>query len=337
MASRGPRPAALAAFVLHRYDWSESSVILDLFTREQGRIAVAAKGAKRPFSQLRSVLLPFQRLQVTLGREPPGDDTREVQTLRAAEWAGGHADAHRRGALQRLLLERAVDEAARPARPARRALRRLRRDGRCPGTQATRSARKPALRAFELVLLREIGLLPDLGTETASHRPVRADRRYLVLADAGVVETEAGSENEASVSGAMLSALEMALAVDLAFAAARRRRRARRAAAAAARAASLSSRHFATAHPASHDRSAGARAMNPLMTTGPGRAPRHDRALGQREQDRAAAQPAPARDPERRRPGADRARRRRRRHHRPSAPGRAPRPRAATCTRSPPC
>ena len=46
------------AFVLHRYDWSESSLILDLFTRERGRLAVAAKGAKRPYSQLRGVLLP---------------------------------------------------------------------------------------------------------------------------------------------------------------------------------------------------------------------------------------------------------------------------------------
>ncbi len=64
---------ALAAYVLHHYDWSESSVILDLFTREQGRLAVAAKGAKRPFSQLRSVLLPFQRLGISLGRQPPGD------------------------------------------------------------------------------------------------------------------------------------------------------------------------------------------------------------------------------------------------------------------------
>ena len=41
MATRSPR-APLTAFVLHRYDWSESSVILDLFTREQGRLAVAA-------------------------------------------------------------------------------------------------------------------------------------------------------------------------------------------------------------------------------------------------------------------------------------------------------
>ena len=64
--------------MLHRYDWSESSLILDLFTREQGRIAVAAKGAKRPFSQLRGVLLPFQRIAVSLGRHAAGDERAEV-------------------------------------------------------------------------------------------------------------------------------------------------------------------------------------------------------------------------------------------------------------------
>ena len=62
--------SALAAFVLHRYDWSESSLILEIFTREQGRLAVAAKGAKRPYSQLRAVLLPFQRISIGLGRAP---------------------------------------------------------------------------------------------------------------------------------------------------------------------------------------------------------------------------------------------------------------------------
>src|SRR6188474_1838634 len=96
MATRPARPPATqAAYVLHRYDWSESSLILDVFTREQGRVAVIAKGAKRPYSQLRSVLLPFQRLQLSLGR-PPKDDASaeqvsEVQTLRAAEWGGGAA------------------------------------------------------------------------------------------------------------------------------------------------------------------------------------------------------------------------------------------------------
>ena len=56
--NRRAAPAPQSAYLLHAYDWSESSAILDLFTREQGRVVVAAKGAKRPYSQLRSVLLP---------------------------------------------------------------------------------------------------------------------------------------------------------------------------------------------------------------------------------------------------------------------------------------
>jgi len=212
VATRSARSAALAAYVLHHYDWSESSLILDLFTREQGRIAVAAKGAKKPFSQLRGVLLPFQRLQVSLGRQPSGDETQDVHTLRGAEWAGGHpmlsgaalfSGFYLNELLMKLLARHDPHAALFDAYAGTVAVL-------AAGDDAATQA---ALRAFELVLLREIGLLPDLGTETASHRPVRVDRRYLVLADAGVVET--ADENEATVGGATLSALEMALHDDL--------------------------------------------------------------------------------------------------------------------------
>jgi len=47
------------AYVLHRYDWSESSLILEVFSRHYGRIAVVAKGVKRPTSSFRPVLLPL--------------------------------------------------------------------------------------------------------------------------------------------------------------------------------------------------------------------------------------------------------------------------------------
>jgi len=212
MATRPARQASLASYVLHHYDWSESSLILDLFSREQGRIAVAAKGAKRPFSQLRSVLLPFQRVQISLGRPPAGDDANEVQTLRAAEWAGGHpmltgpalfSGFYLNELLMKLLARHDPHAALFDAYAGTIAA--LAR-----GDEASTQA---ALRAFELVLLREIGLLPNLAIETASHRPVSADRRYLVLADAGVVETD--HENDAAVGGATLAALEMALTADL--------------------------------------------------------------------------------------------------------------------------
>ena len=66
-------PSVQPAYVLHQHDWSESSLILDLFTRESGRVAVAAKGAKRPYSQLRAVLLPLQRIAVSLSKPAKAD------------------------------------------------------------------------------------------------------------------------------------------------------------------------------------------------------------------------------------------------------------------------
>ncbi len=42
-------------FVLHSWPYKETSLIIDVLTRDHGRIALVAKGAKRPHSQLRSV------------------------------------------------------------------------------------------------------------------------------------------------------------------------------------------------------------------------------------------------------------------------------------------
>ncbi len=209
MASRSLRNAPLAAFVLHRYDWSESSLILDIFTREQGRVAVAAKGAKRPFSQLRGVLLPFQRIQITLGRLSVGEDAREVQNLRGAEWTGGAAMLT--GAslfsgfyVNELLMKLLARHDPHPAlfdvyAATIEAL-----------GVAAEAGGQAALRAFEIVLLKEIGLLPDLGIETATRRPLVDDERYRVLADTGVVA--ANGATDATVRGATLSALQGALA-----------------------------------------------------------------------------------------------------------------------------
>ena len=64
------------ALVLHRYDWSESSLILEVFTRQHGRVALVAKGAKKPSSNFRPVLLPLQplRLPSPLSGDGHGDN-----------------------------------------------------------------------------------------------------------------------------------------------------------------------------------------------------------------------------------------------------------------------
>ncbi|MEO6030775.1 MAG: DNA repair protein RecO [Burkholderiaceae bacterium] len=188
---RGARShVPLSAYLLHRYDWSESSLILDLFTREQGRVAVAAKGAKRPYSQLRAVLLPFQRIHVSIGRVSGLEGASEVQNLRAAEWAGGAAmltgaalfsGFYLNELLLKLLARHDQHEALFDAYAQTLPALALSDDG----------AAQSALRAFELTLLREIGVLPDLSLVTLTQQPVRQDGRYMLQAEAGVGQSRA--------------------------------------------------------------------------------------------------------------------------------------------------
>ncbi|MGF7433289.1 DNA repair protein RecO [Pasteurella bettyae] len=49
-------------FVLHRKPYSETSLLVDLFTEQTGRLTVLAKGARAKRSSLKSVLQPFTPL-----------------------------------------------------------------------------------------------------------------------------------------------------------------------------------------------------------------------------------------------------------------------------------
>lgn len=71
------------AFVLHSYPFRETSLIVDVFSRHYGRVALVARGARRPRSALRGVLMAFQRLELAWAGGG------EVMTLMKAEWQGG--------------------------------------------------------------------------------------------------------------------------------------------------------------------------------------------------------------------------------------------------------
>ncbi|PKH21866.1 DNA repair protein RecO [Enterobacterales bacterium CwR94] len=67
------------AFVLHGRPWSETSLLLDLFTEHDGRVRVLAKGARAKRSSLKGALQPFTPLLVRWSGRG------EVKTLRSAE------------------------------------------------------------------------------------------------------------------------------------------------------------------------------------------------------------------------------------------------------------
>ncbi len=229
--------APLQGYVLHHWDWSETSLIVDLFTRERGRVAAVAKGAKRPYSQLRPVLLPFQRLHLTLGRSPADAGT-EVHLLRHAEWAGG-APMLSGGALfsgfyvNELLMKLLARDDPHPRLfdAYAQTLPGLRVNGlngrhgangtngtngtdRANGAVGDDSHAQAALRAFELVLLHQTGVLPELGLVTLTQQAVADDRRYQLVPEAGVINTR---DDAVAIDGSQLRALQSALdAADLA-------------------------------------------------------------------------------------------------------------------------
>lgn len=70
------------AFVLHTYPWRETSLIVEFFTRDYGRIPLVARGAKRPMSQYCGLLNPFCPLAVSYSGKG------EVKNLTRCEWYG---------------------------------------------------------------------------------------------------------------------------------------------------------------------------------------------------------------------------------------------------------
>jgi DNA repair protein RecO (recombination protein O) len=191
------------AFVLHRYDWSESSLILELLTRHFGRIAVVAKGAKKPSSNFRPVLLPLQPLHVAFG----GDA--EIRTLKSAEWVGGQVMPTGEALLSGYYLNELL-------------LRLLARDDPHPALFDVYAAAvrvlaandplmlQPALRAFELLLLREIGLLPTLDLQTATLAPLEPGAAYSLRPEGGLLEAQ-DADGRGSLTGAQWQALQGAL------------------------------------------------------------------------------------------------------------------------------
>ena len=173
-----------AAFILHHYDWSESSLIVDVFSRQMGRISLVAKGAKKPTSNFRAVLLPLQRLELSYSL--PADDgsgAGEIGTLKAAHWVSGYTlpqgDALLAGFyVNELLLKLLARHDAQPSLFDAYAIcvALLAQQGKTAalpaalqGLDGLQGQTALILRGFELRLLHELGLLPALDSSASGH------------------------------------------------------------------------------------------------------------------------------------------------------------------------
>ena len=195
-----------AAYVLHLHPFSETSLVVDVFTREHGRVPLLARGARRPRSAMRGMLMSFQPLE--LGWFGGG----EVKTLAKVEWLGGMPLLGGRCLLLGYYLNELLLKML-PREDAHAALF----DAYAAALQALAegAADAPELRRFEKTLLKELGYGLTLDVDVETGRPVVPDGRYAFLIERGPV-ARAGVGADGTASGDDTSALTGKTLLDMA-------------------------------------------------------------------------------------------------------------------------
>ncbi len=183
------------AFVLHSYPFRETSLLIEIFSRQHGRIPLVARGARRPKSAVRGLLMSFQPLLLSwFGKH-------EVRTLHGAEWQGGQPLLQGTALLcgfylNELLLNLMVrdDPHEQLFDYYQHTLQQL-----AKGTDLAAT-----LRCFEKHLLQELGYALLLEREAESDRPIDAAADYQYIVEHGAARAEAGRGDGLQISGKTL-------------------------------------------------------------------------------------------------------------------------------------
>lgn len=174
------------AFVLHSYPYRETSLVLEVFSRQFGRIPLMARGARRPRSLMRGVLMAFQPLTLSwFGKH-------ELRTLHSAEWQGGQPQLQGTALLcgfylNELLLNLLVrdDPHEQLFDFYQHTLSKL-----APGHDQI-SDHAATLRSFEKCLLQELGYALQLNQEAGSDAEIMPELSYHYLIERGAVRDTA--------------------------------------------------------------------------------------------------------------------------------------------------
>jgi DNA repair protein RecO (recombination protein O) len=183
------------AFVLHTRPYRETSLLVEAYARDQGRVALVARGARRPKSALRGNLLPFQPLLLAWGGGG------ELRTLIRSEWRGPYRPLKGQALicgfyLNELLLKLLARDDPHEQLFANYedTLAALSREGELTAV----------LRRFEVSLLRELGYAVILDREVEQGEPVARERSYVYIVERGPVDAASAGAKGVELSGQTL-------------------------------------------------------------------------------------------------------------------------------------
>lgn len=193
MTASAPRVQLTAGYILHHRPWRDTSRILEVLTREHGRLSLFARAVRGPGARLAPVLQPFWPLLLSWsgrGEAPQLTHAERADSCGALPAAGVMAAFY----LNELLLKLTTRHDPQPALfdHYQATLTRIR----------SGAALAPALRVFEKRLLELVGFGLELETEAVSGVPLAADGYYQFRPSQGLVR--AGAHDAGALAGASL-------------------------------------------------------------------------------------------------------------------------------------
>lgn len=147
----GDRVTGEPAFVLRMEPWSETSLLVDFYTRHHGRILARARGAKRLTSPMRGILSEFSPLLISW------NGSGATKTLMKVEWMGGFAPVEGDSLLSAFYLNELLLRLTPREDPEERLFVAYWDALKVLATESAPPAIEAALRTFEFRLLRYAG------------------------------------------------------------------------------------------------------------------------------------------------------------------------------------
>lgn len=184
------------AYVLHSRSFRETSLIVEAFTREYGRIAVVARGAKSARSRWRNVLQPFRPLLLSWNQKS------DLGTLTAVDQVASPPALQGQSLYCGMYLNELLMRLLHRGDPHTEVFERYRY---VLSELASELPPQPLLRVFEKNLLEAIGYAMLLDREYRKGTDVLSQNWYDYKPDSGPVLTSGPGKNR--VSGAALLAL----------------------------------------------------------------------------------------------------------------------------------
>jgi DNA repair protein RecO (recombination protein O) len=166
------------AYVLHSRAFRETSLIIEIFSREHGRSALVARGAKSARSRWRNVLQPFRPLLLSWTQKS------ELGTLTAADQVASPPALQGQSLYCGLYMNELLMRLLHRGDPHREVFERYRH---LLSELASGQAPQPLLRVFEKHLLEAIGYAMLLDREYETGADVQTGQWYDYQPDRGPI------------------------------------------------------------------------------------------------------------------------------------------------------